>query len=285
MFAGRAQIMVTFTIRHYIARGDGMRLKLLMVLTALAIILTSCGSGGLPRMEVSAYTEKTVETDIRLQMDIDCENGSTEIYRWNRNEVKLEITEIVRGNETKSALLKRLEDFSIDIEKEAGKLALKCRFRGGSKKVEGLLNLKLYIPKKTSSFSLTQKNGRLSFLDDFDGDININAGKLDLDINRLEGKLTCKLESGDLKVSSGELESGSGALIGKGNIRIKAFFEDSGAYSFKTGFGILELRLPEGANVVFDAYGPLEAGDFAAGEHPSRFRLESRLGRISVLKF
>ena len=262
-----------------------MKPKLLPVLIALALILTSCSNNELPRLEVTSYMEKTVYTDIPLQMDIECENGATEVYSWNRNEVKLEITKIIRGNEARSVLLKRLDGFNVGIDREAERLALKCRFRSGNRNTEGRINLKLYIPKKTSSFSLIQKSGSITFLDDFDGDIDINAEKLDLNINSLEGKLTCMLEKGDLRVVSGELESDSSALISKGNIRIKASFECSGNYSFKTDYGILELCIPQSTNAVFDTFGLLEAGDFNVGVNPSRFRLESKIGKISILKF
>ena len=262
-----------------------MRLKLLPLLTALALMLTSCSSTEPPRLEVTSYMEKTVNADIPLQLDIECGNGATEVYSWNRNVVKLEITKIIRGNEARSVLLKRLDGFNIDIAREAERLAFKCRFRNGSRSTEGLVNLKLYIPKKTSSFSLIQKNGSITFLDDFDGDIDINAEKLDLNINSLEGKLTCMLEKGDLRVASGELESDSSALVSKGNIRIRASFESSGTYSFKTGYGILELCIPQSTNAVFDTFGLLEAVDFNEGVNPSRFRLESKIGKISILKF
>lgn len=277
--------MVAFTICCYVTGSDVMKPKLLSVLTVLAFIMTSCSSTVLPRLEVSSYMEKTIETDTPFKIDIDCENGNTEVYSWNRKEARLEFTEIVRGNELKSELLKRLDDFNIAIDSKEGTLTLKSGFRGGSRKSGGLLNLKLYIPKKTSSFSIVQKSGSLTFLDDFNGDIDVNAENLDLNINRMEGKLKCLLEKGNLRVSSGELESDSNAMTSKGNIRIKATFESSGAYSFKTGFGILELCLPVSTNAVFDTYGLLETVDFTAGENPSRFRLESRVGKISVLKF
>lgn len=278
-------IMVAFYICCYVTGSGFMRLKLLPILIALALIPASCSNTALPRLEVTSYMEKLVHTGIPLKMDIEFENGKTEVYSWNRNEVKFEITKIIRGNETKKALLKRLEDFNIAIDREAGRLALKCRFRNGNSKAEGLVKLKLYIPKKTSSFSLVQKNGSITFLDDFDGDMDINAEKLDLNINRLEGKLTCMLEKGDLRVASGELETDSSATISIGNIRIKASFESPGSYNFRTNYGILELCIPQSTNAVFDTFGLLEAGDFDPGDNPSKFRLESKVGKISILKF
>lgn len=260
---------------------------MLLIPAALTFILTSCGGAPLPRLEVSSYTEKTLEVGLPLHMDIDCESGTTEVYSWNRKEVKLEFTRTVRGNAERSELEKRLEGFDIDVgnDRTAGKLALKTRFKGGYGGTEGVLDIKLYIPKKTSGFSLVQKSGRLAFLDNFNGDLDIKAGKLSLDINKLKGKLTCKLDSGDLRVTAGELESESDVLIAKGNIRIKASYESPGSYSFKTGFGMLELCLPENTNAVFDTYGLAEAADFSAGENPSKFRLECGLGKINISKF
>lgn len=262
-----------------------MRLKLLPTLVLLALILTSCGNTSLPRLEVTSYMEKTVNTDIPLDMDVECDNGITEVYSWNRNQVMLEVTKVINGNEARSVLIKRLDGFNIAIDREAEKLNLKFRLKNAGNRTEDHVNLKLFIPKKTSSFSLKQKNGSITFVDDFDGDITINAEKLNLNINRLDGKLTCLLEKGDLSIASGELKTDSTALISKGNIRIKAAFESSGTYNFKTDYGMLELCVPQSTNAVFDTFGLLEAVDFDAGTDPSRFRLESKVGKISILKF
>lgn len=263
-----------------------MKPGMLPLLAALVFVLTSCGGDeGLPRMTVSDYSEKTVEAGIPLQLDIDCGNGDIEVYSWNKKEVKLEITRTVQGREDRNKLLQRLDDFKLDIGGEGDRLSLKSSFKGGGRLVEGRTDLRIYVPKKTASFKLVQKGGRLHFLDDFNGDVSVEADRLDLDINRLEGKLTCDLDRGDVNISSGELGDGSSVLVENGNIRIKAAFEESGSYNIRTGFGILELSLPEETNAVFDAYGVLEAADFSEGERPSRFRLESKAGRISIRKF
>lgn len=263
-----------------------MKPGLFALLAALVFVLAACDSGGgLPKLTVSDYSEKTIETGTPLQMDIDCGNGSIELYSWNKKEVKFEITRTVRGREEREYLLKRLDGFKLDIGAEAGRVYLKSGFTGGRGHVEGLADFRIYIPKKTAAIRLVQKDGSLHFLDDFNGDISVEAGDLAVDINRLEGKLTCKLDRGDVDVSSGELGNGSSVRVENGNIRIKAAFEEAGSYNIGTGFGILDLCLPEETNAVFEAYGMLEAADFSEGERPSRFRLESKTGKISIQKF
>ena len=267
-----------------------MEFKLLLIVAvALCTALSGCKGSVVengPKKEVSAYSEKIIEADIPLQLVLDCENSSIEVYSWNRNEVKFEMTKRIKGRESKDNLFKLLNGFNIFTNKESGRINLICRYKGNSGKfAECLLGLKVFIPKKTNRIDCTQKTGKLKFIDDLHCNLNINTDSVVVEINRLEGRLVYKTKSGDLRISAGVIETDSFAQAIDGNIRIKGQFREAGSYSFKTGTGIVGLCLPDDLNAAFENLGQVETCNFIKGDYPAKFKLESKIGKIEISKF
>ena len=267
-----------------------MKLKMLLIaVMVLCAALSACNNEGKenrPKIEVSSYSEKTLEAKLPLQLNLECENSNIQIYSWNKKEIKFEMTRRIRGIESKANLMKHLDVFDINISMEDNRASLVYKYNGNNvKPAENILDLKVYIPKKTGYINCIQKNGKLKFFDDVNCDVNIDTGTVDVEMNSFEGKLLYKSQSGDLRISEGKIKNESNINIIKGNIRIKAKFEPAGSYNFKTGTGILELCLPDNTNAIVEATGQFETVKLEEGELPAYFRLQSDIGKISITKF
>jgi len=57
---------------------------------------------------VSLYSEKIVEAGGPLVLDIFCDSGNIEMYTWDKDGVKFEMTKRVRGTESEEILSQKL---------------------------------------------------------------------------------------------------------------------------------------------------------------------------------
>lgn len=267
-----------------------MKLKMLLIaVVTLCTVFSACSGNKKangPVKVISAYSEKTDEAILPLQLDLNCENGNMEIYSWNKNEIKYEMTRHIKGSGAKEVLQKCLDNFSITIGKEDNKSCLTCKYNGkNSMPGEYELDLKIFIPKKTTFINCIQEKGSLKFIDDLNCNINIDARAVDVEINSLDGKLLYTAKSGNLRISEGRMLNGSNVNIVKGNIRVKADFEAAGSYTFKTGMGIIELCMPEGLKAVFETVGQIEKVMYNERDNPAHFILENAIGKINVIRY
>jgi len=68
------------------------------------------------------YSEKIVEAGGPLVLDIFCDSGNIEMYTWDKDGVKFEMTKRVRGTESEEILSQKLNNFNIDINENENKL-------------------------------------------------------------------------------------------------------------------------------------------------------------------
>jgi hypothetical protein len=265
------------------------RVIIVPLLIVLALILSCCASRNVvlgPKRGVEEFLEETIPVSDIPSFYVSIDSGNLEVYSWDKNEVKLEITKRIRGPEEEELLKEKLGDFIIDIKEEENKVSVKAAYKGSFKSpVDRSTDITMYIPKKTGFFDCNVKVGQIKFFDDIRCNLNFVIDMANVDINRLIGKLTLKADICDLKVSGGRLFEDSSVKINMGNIYVKSEFVDEGFYSFDTGMGSLEVNLPDGSLVSFECLGSLEVNEFGDVRHDARVSLRSGMGKIAVRKY
>lgn len=276
------------------------RMVFTFIIFALCFSAVSCGSGEkLPVKTVTEYADKKIEMELPLRLKLDCEYCKLEIYRWKEHAVKFEYTASVTGEFTTEKLREKLKCFTIKTQTDGRDIAFRSEY-SDSNKTEGKLKLRVYIPQKVDCIELLCVKGNFKSFDDLKGDLVIRAGNLDVDINKLEGKLDCSIEEGDIRLAAGELSNGSTITAGRGNIRIKAGYEPSGTYCFVAREGLLDISLPRKLDAQFtdDLPVALYETDHSNGEYTevghskgeknqeaASFRLVSGIDRILITRF
>ncbi|OPZ84286.1 MAG: hypothetical protein BWY74_04244 [Firmicutes bacterium ADurb.Bin419] len=219
-------------------------------------------------------------------MDISCDSSNIEVYVWNRDAIKFEITRRIRGAYKKEILLEKLEDFYIDIINDNDSVSLKTNYTGSRKKsLETSVDLKVYIPRKIESMNYKIDYGSIKFFDDIRGVLNADLDNADIEINRLDGILNITGNVGNVKVSGGKMSGSSSICILDGNISVKAEFDETGEYIFSTRRGCIEVCAPSDSKVGFDTVGKLEANEFGGKDKASKVWISSEIGSIVVRKY
>lgn len=259
------------------------------LLAAVALFVSGCGSESAvlgPKRGVEEYIEETIPVKGLANLDVSIDSGNLEVYTWDKNEVKLEITKRIRGQEGEEALKEKLGDFSIDIQEDKNIVSVKAAYKGTIKNpVDRSTDIRMYIPRKAASFDCNVKVGQIRFFDDIRCNLNFLIDRANVSINRMIGKLSLNADMCDLKVSEGRMFEGSNVKINMGNIYIKSEFDDEGVYSIDTGMGSLEVNLPEGSPVTIDCVGSLEVNEFPEAGHDTKVSLRSGMGKIAVRKY
>ncbi|HHW30864.1 MAG TPA: hypothetical protein GXX20_04195 [Clostridiaceae bacterium] len=259
------------------------------LLAAIALFVSGCGSDNVvlgPKRGVEEYIEDTIPVKGLANLDVSIESGNLEVYTWDKDEVKLEITKRIRGQEDEEALKKKLGDFSIDINKDENVVSVQAAYKGSTKNpVDISTDIRMYIPKKAASFDCNVKVGQIKFFDDIRCNLNFLIDRANVSINRMIGKLSLNADMCDLKVSEGRMLEGSNVKINMGNIYVKSEFGDEGTYFFDTGMGSLEVNLPDGSPVTIECVGSLEVNEFPETGHDTKVSLRSGMGKIAVRKY
>ena len=276
------------------------RIIFLSLFFAIGFFAVSCGSKAeLPINKAAQYAEKTVETKLPLRLKLNSENCNLEIYRWKKQEVKFEYTTSVTGEYSTERLAKELESFSVEVQASDKEVAFSSAYSNRNR-TEGEIELRVYLPKKTDHIEVLCKKGNLKLFDDMEGELVIQADMLNVDINRLDGKLNCSIKEGDVRLTAGKLTDGSMIETRKGNIRLKAEYDPAGTYCFIAREGLLDIFVPKNLNTEFIDDIPVEyvetkgsSGEYAgtgrsedeSNRDIASFRLVSGIDRILITRF
>lgn len=265
-----------------------MRAKL-PILIMMVFILSGCGIAQAEishTFEVRSYSEQLMEIEQTENLDVLCDSSNIEVYVWNRDSIKFEITRRVRGAYKKEILLEKLEDFKMGIENEKNSICLKINYKGNQKKsIEASVDLKIYIPRKIECMNYKVDSGSIKLFDDIRGVLNADLDNADIEINRLDGVLNVTGNAGNVKVSSGKMSGSSSICKLDGNISIKSEFDETGEYIFSTRRGFIDVCAPSDSKVGFDTVGKLEINQFDYEENAPKVRISSEMGRIAVRKY
>lgn len=261
---------------------------ILAVLVQLAVF-SGCAASGIvlgPKKEVNSYSEEVVNAEKPLILDILCDSSNIEVYTWEKDEVKFEMTKRVRGIEEEEILNEKLNNFSVDIDKNDNNIIFKSEYRGKDKNpIDKSINLKIYIPKGATTLNMKLDIGDIKFYDDIKGVLNADINMANIEINRFVGLVNIKGDVGNVKISNGKILSKSSIVKNIGTISVKAEFEEGGNYAFKTGTGNVDLILPEGSEVSFESVGELEVNEFSDYSCPTKAKVETSMGRIAITKY
>lgn len=239
-----------------------------------------------PKKEVASYEEKTIgQGNFRnLEVILDCSN--IEVYAWPKKEIKIETAKKLRGWEDKTVLDKKMEEFKLAVTEENEKITLKSRYMEQIKNAsDRSLDIKLFVPRQIRYISYKIDAGTIKVFDDIKCDFNFETKAVNAEINRFDGKLTCKTGTGNLKISGGKLRRGSYISTNLGNISIKAGIEEAGSYSFQTNAGNMDFQFPDGLKATVECLGNVEMNEFAEGNYATKVALKSGMGKISVRKY
>ena len=263
--------------------------RLLVLSLVFIAILTACGVKAVDnthRTEAGSYFEKTVDVQLPLQMDFQCDYGKIEVFNWDKAAVKFEITNKVRGSLSDQELQKRLEKFRTDISYDGSRLFFKNAYKGKDGRYEDTFSeMYVYLPRRVMSMEYGLRQGTLKFVDDLNCDLKISVENARVEINKLAGGINYTGKAGSLRISAGEIRNNSNIAIDNGIIRIKSFFETPGNFAITTGTGIIELELPAGLPAVFDSNGRVEEDGAVNEGSTSKFILKCGLGKIDVKRF
>ncbi|HHV98860.1 MAG TPA: DUF4097 domain-containing protein [Clostridiaceae bacterium] len=236
-----------------------------------------------PKRQVASYDEYTVKAVYPLRLHVSIDFGNIELYTWDKNEIKLETTAKLRGTGTEDKLKEGLKDFDLIINEEESGIEIKSIYNGPVKSpADRSFDAKIYIPRNPDSINLKLDTGRIKIFDDIKCELNIRVNMANIEINRIEGALKVEGDMCDLRVSQGELRSGSSAKVNFGHIRVKAKLEEAGTYDFETGTGNIELSLPEKTKINLDASGTINIEDFENADDGIRIRAHTGMGNVSI---
>lgn len=266
------------------------KLKLLSMYLIISILSFGCSdiqaTDVLPMAEVSEYTEERVQLEGTPEVYISCENANIEIYTWDSREAKFEIKKRARGREEKETLREKLKDFDIAISKSDNKLFFKSAYKHKVKfPSERIIDLVLYLPKRISLLEYDIQRGSFKIYDDVNCTLRAEFSNGNLDVNRFSGCLNIRGDAGNVTISGGKLNGISSISLGEGNISIKAQFDNSGAYSFVTGIGNVELSLPKNSKLSVLCSGRVTMNEFQSTIYPAVIMVKNKMGRISVVGY
>lgn len=263
--------------------------KALIVFNMSILLLTGCAFKEVnigPKIEVSSYKEETIKDFKPESLDFDSEYSNFEVYSWDKNDVKFEITKRLRGIYKKNILENKLNDFVIDINREQGRIAFKSVYKGSiDNPADRSLDLKVFVPKKIHVMGFKLETANIVFLDDVDYDLKFNVNAADITINRFNGKIDLNSKIGNVSIKNGRIRENSNIFEGIGNINIRAEFENEGNYNIETNVGNIDLALPEKSRVNFETMGTLEINELPAYSNNTIIKLRTGMGKIAIKKY
>jgi len=267
-----------------------MKLKRVILSQIILVIMVSgCTVSSVdigPKREVASYSEEMIEAVQPLQVNIDVDSSSIEIYSWDKNQVKFEMTRRIRGILKKELMEKQLEDFNVSIKQYSSTISFKSKYKGSiSNPIDRSVDLKIYIPKRINSIDIKMEVGRIKFIDDIKCDLNAEIDMANVDINNFEGRINFNADMGDLRIANGEIDSGSYVNLNFGNMYIKTRLVNSGEYSFETNSGNVDLLFPTDSNVNLESTGNLGTNDFLPDKNAPGVKVRSGMGKITVTKY
>jgi len=255
----------------------------------MCTVLCSCSETGAalgPKRQVSSYDEYTVKAVYPLRLHVSIDFGNIELYTWDKDEIKLETTSKLRGTSPEDKLKEGLKNFDLIINEGESGVEIKSVYSGPVKNpADRSFDAKIYIPRSHDTINLLLDTGKIKIFDDIKCELNVRVNMANIDINRIEGTLKVEGDMCDLRVSQGELRSGSYAKVNFGHIRVKAKLEEAGTYDFETRTGNIELSLPEKTKINLDASGTIDAEDFENADDGIRIRAHTGMGNVSINKY
>lgn len=267
-----------------------MKFRIIMTVIIISMsILQGCSALNFnvgPKKEVRAYSEKILSVEQPLELEIKSDFSNTEIYGWDKYEVKFEITKKVRGIQDKKVLAEKLEDFDINISQNVNKVEFKSEYKGSIKSpADKSVDLRVFIPRKTKFMVFALGVGSMKFYDDIKGELKITMDMANIEVNKFEGAIKVDGNMGNFKIGNGKISGDSHVIVKAGNISIKAAHEENKSFRYETDIGNVDLLLPVSSKISIETIGTLEVNEFAKSANTGKVTAISKMGKISIKKY
>lgn len=269
-----------------------MKFRLLLC-TLVFSLLCGCSSADINigrKYETGAHYTKSFNVTGPVQLSINGQYVNVELYTWEKDEVKLEVTCRLRGALEKEELDSRIKDFYINTKESNGIISFISGYKGNNKGIdEEIVDLRVFTAKNIASINMEIGNGSIRLLDDLNCRLSAVLDKVNTEINRLEGSINLKVNMGNVRLCGGKLMGESNIVTTMGNIDVKTAFDEQGSYRFETKVGNIDLMVPEKSRVSFYCKGTVETNQFNSTSnstmYPCRVTVVSEIGEISIKKF
>jgi len=269
----------------------------ILILTMVFFMLCGCSPSinevG-PKKEVSCYSEKFFECDGKKEISIYCDFGNIEFFNWDKKTIKLEIKKKIIGvlknenlnEDSDDRLNEKLDDFKIELIEEKDKLNFDIKYTGkNDSSVNKMVDLKIYLPEFIDVLNLHLDEGWVKFHDDLKGILNADTNIADIEINKLIGKVNIKGNMGNVSILEGRISKNSSIVKNIGSISIKSQFEEGGDYIINTGAGNIDIKASKDSKVSFESIGAVEKNDFEEYNYPTKVKVNTSIGKISIKEY
>ncbi len=257
------------------------------ILVICMLLITGCNEVEIgPKRQVTEYSEKLFDLDKSLELGFESNSGNLEFYSWGKKQIKFEITKLIRGIGTSEKLQDKLANFNIETSQKDSSIYFNSSYKGRiNNPADKRTDVKIYLPKKVKSISLSVDVGKVTFYDDIACNLDINMDMANIDINRFEGKINLKGDMGNLRIGGGRLSGESTVDVNMGNIDIKSIYDTNGNSSFSTKLGNILLQFPGKSRISVESIGDLKQNDFINSKYTSKVKVESGMGKIEVKEY
>lgn len=237
----------------------GRTWRLAGALLAVVVAVTACSSVG-AAAQIKKVAEKVFPFEANGQIEIDSHNGKIAIESWDRNEVRVQITRVVRAgsDEQAQALLK---DLRADVDLTPGRLQIVSRYPKRRESV-GLWDfLGRKVGQTDIHYYLQVPRSTALQLQTTNGDIQVVGVTRSVDANTTNGNVKIAGGSGLIEVgtTNGELEMTglSGNVTGRttnGSVHAEVrSLDKDGAVALSTTNGNVVVTLPPGLKAKVSA--------------------------------
>lgn len=237
----------------------GRTWRLAGALLAIVVTVTACSGVG-AAAQVKKVAEKVFPFEANGQVVIDSRNGKIAVESWDRNEVRVQITRVVRAgsDEQAQALLK---DLRADVDLTPGRLEIVSRYPKRRESV-GLWDfLGRKVGQTDIHYYLQVPRSTTLHLQTTNGDIQVVGVTREIEATTTNGNVKVAGGSGRIEVgtTNGELEMTglSGTVTGRtlnGSVHaeVRSLASD-GSVELSTTNGNVILTLPPGIKAKVSA--------------------------------
>jgi len=238
----------------------------IQIVPALALagvlVMAALGAGVSPAegAEARAVTERVFPLQPGGELSIESQNGRITVEAWNRPEVRVQITRIVRANDDKRAQ-DLLKDLQADVSLGPGRITIKSRYPKRNETV-GLwdvlgqrvtsMNIHYYVqvPAQTD-LTLETSNGDLQ-IKGTSGDIDgqtVNGG---IEIRSVSGPVEVSTTNGNIRLAS--VSGTARAETTNGEVAAELTrVGGAGRIELTTTNGDVRVTLPDNVRATLDA--------------------------------
>jgi len=253
----------------------------------LILILCSCKDKDYTanKTEVRADITESYSLDSIPELYLSLANANIEIFTWNKDLIKFEVSKRLIGTSDREELSNELGKYNIKINNEDLKIKITESYKGNTDNIiEKYADIKIYTKNKMNVIKLKIKKGNVKFYDEMNSSLSTDFDKVDLEMNRFYGTVNVKSNLGNVSIKNSFLSGDTNIVLNNGNIYIKSEFDMRGIHKLKTKTGNIDLIIPDAKNLAVNCKGNVETNEFEDLSINPIVHAESKIGIIRVKK-